>query len=76
MNCGYGKGYSVLDIVKNFNFILKKGINFDFKNSRNDEISYSVANTKKLQKFYNLKVKKKILFTMINTTLKWYKKTN
>ena len=52
MNCGYGKGYSVLDIVKNFNFILKKGINFDFKNSRNDEISYSVANTKKLQKFY------------------------
>ena len=76
VNCGYGKGYSVLDIVKKFNFILKKIINFEFKNSRNDEISYSVANTKKLQKFYNLKVKKNILFTMINTTLKWYKKTN
>ena len=76
VNCGYGKGYSVLDIVKKFNFILKKSINFEFKNSRKDEISYSVANTKKLQKFYNLKAKKNILFTMINTTLKWYKKTN
>ena len=44
----------------------KKSINFEFKNSRNDEISYSVANTKKLQKFYNLKVKNIIYYDQYN----------
>ena len=75
INCGYGKGYSVLEVINQFNIYLNKKINFFFKDRRKGDIEYSVANTKKLKKFHNFKNKKNRLSLMIETSLKWYKKS-
>jgi len=62
LNCGYGTGYTVLEVVNKFNFFINKKINFKFKDQRKNEMGYSCADTKKLKKFYNFrKYKKKIV---------------
>ncbi len=75
INCGYGKGYSVLDITNMFNKILNKKINFSFKQGRKNDIEYSVANTNKLKKFHKFKNLRKKLILMIRSSLLWYKKS-
>ena len=74
VNCGYGSGYSVLDVINKFNSILYKKINYDFKNRKKNEIEYSVADTKKIRKFFKLKNTKKKFLLMIQTSLNWYVK--
>ena len=74
INCGYGKGYSVLEVVNKFNRYLDKKVTFEFKGQRKNEMGYSCANTKKLKKFYNFKNTKRKLSLMINSSLIWYKK--
>ena len=76
INCGYGTGYSVLEVVNKFNRFLSKKITFKFKDQRKNEMGYSCADTKKLKKFYNFKNKKGKLFLMINSSLIWYKKNH
>ena len=56
LNCGYGKGYSVLDIVKILRNIKKKLI-VNYKPKRDGDIAQVYADTKKFQK--NLKWKPK-----------------
>ena len=73
VNCGYGTGYSVLDVVNKFNSILDKKIKFNFKHKRKNEIEYSVADNKKIKKFIKLKTSQKKLFLMIKSSLDWYK---
>jgi UDP-glucose 4-epimerase len=73
VNCGYGIGYSVLDVINKFNSILDKKINFFFKKRRKNEIEYSVADTKKISKFFKSKNTKNKLITMIKSSLTWYK---
>ena len=48
INCGYGKGYSVLSIINKFNNLLNKKIKYKFVDKRSNDIGYSVADTKKL----------------------------
>ena len=55
INCGYGTGFSVLDVVKKFNSLFPKKIDFQFKKKRKKDIEYSVANKKKLKKFLRIK---------------------
>ena len=71
VNCGYGDGYSVLEIVNKFNSLIKKKIKYLFKSKRKNEIEYSVADTNKLSKFYIFKKKNRLL-TMIKTSIIWY----
>ena len=73
VNCGYGTGYSVLDVVNKFNSILDKKIKFNFKHKRKNEIEYSVADNKKIKKFIKLKTSRKKLFLMIKSSLDWYR---
>jgi UDP-glucose 4-epimerase len=73
VNCGYGVGYSVLDVINKFNSIFDKKINFYFKRRRKNEIEYSVADTKKINKFFKPKNSKNKLITMIKSSLVWYK---
>ena len=73
VNCGYGTGYSVLDVVNKFNSILDKKIKFNFKPKRKNEIEYSVADNKKIKKFIKLKTSRKKLFLMIKSSLDWYR---
>jgi len=73
VNCGYGTGYSVLDVVNKFNSILNKKIKFNFKHKRKNEIEYSVADNKKIKKFIKLKTSQKKLILMIKSSLDWYR---
>jgi UDP-glucose 4-epimerase len=74
VNCGYGKGYSVLEVANKFNEAIKKKIAIKFKDPRKNEMGYSCADTKKLKKFYNFKNVNSKLSLMINSSLIWYKK--
>ena len=74
INCGYGRGYSVLEVVNRFNSFIRKKIAFKFKDQRKNEMGYSCADTKKLKMFYNFKDSKRKLSLMINSSLIWYKK--
>ena len=75
INCGYGTGYSVLDVIRKFNYIYRRKIDFQFKEKRINDIEYSVASTKRLQRFQNLKESKNKLTSMIKSSLIWYKKS-
>jgi len=75
VNCGYGSGYSVLEVINKFNFILAKKINFSFKDRRKNEIEYSVANNKRISKYFLLKHTNKKFVLMVMTSFNWYVKT-
>ena len=73
-NCGYGKGYSIKQIVE---IILKnKNINFNcsFANKRSGDISYMVADVKKLNKILKFKPKYSNIKKMIFSEFKWKNK--
>ena len=74
INCGYGKGYSVLSIINKFNNLLNKKIKYKFVDKRSNDIGYSVADTKKLNHIYKFKNNKNKMSIMINTSISWYKK--
>ena len=76
INCGYGKGYSVLSIINKFNNLLNKKIKYKFVDKRSNDIGYSVADTKKLNHIYKFKNNKNKVSIMINTSISWYKKKN
>jgi|TARA_B110000091_G_scaffold187977_1_gene209491 UDP-glucose 4-epimerase len=76
INCGYGKGYSVLSIINKFNNLLNKKIKYKFVDKRSNDIGYSVADTKKLNHIYKFKNNKNKMSIMINTSISWYKKKN
>jgi UDP-glucose 4-epimerase len=71
LNCGHGKGYSVLDIVKAFEKICKKKINITYKKRRVGDISYIKSNLNYLRKnFNNIEINKN-LEEIIKSTLNW-----
>ena len=75
-NCGYGKGYSVKNIISKFNYYLNKKIKVVYNERRKNDIGYSVADNKKLKKYHDFKNIKSKLSLMINSSYRWYKKIN
>jgi len=73
-NCGYGVGYSVKDVAKNFGKVLKKEIYLNYKKKRKNDIGYSVADNKKLKKYYEIRNLKDKLSIMIKSSFNWYRK--
>ena len=73
-NCGYGKGFSVLDVIKSMNFILKKRLPFIVGKPRKKDIYFSVADTKKFNKHFRWKPKYNSLNYILTTALNWEKK--
>ncbi len=72
LNCGYGKGYSIFDIVK---FAKKKyKFEYQFAKKRKGDLPYIVANTNKLKKTLKWKPKFNSISKMIISTIKWEKK--
>ncbi len=70
-NCGYGKGHSIKQVVET---ILKnKEINFtySFSKKRSGDISYMVADIKKLVKILKWKPKNLSLKKMVFSELRW-----
>ncbi len=72
LNCGYGFGYSVNEIV----LIAKKKYNFNFvyKEKRNGDLSFIVANCDKLKKKFLWRPKFNSVEKMIETSVMWEKK--
>ena len=72
-NCGYGKGYSVQDIVDTMSKILKNKINFEYGARRKGDAEYSVANNEKFVRKFNWKPKYDNLEYILKTALSWEK---
>ena len=75
-NCGYGKGYSVMEVVKAFSKILNKEIKHKFGPRREGDSQMIVANVKKFDEFFSWKPKFNNLEQIIKTAFEWEKKLN
>jgi UDP-glucose 4-epimerase len=74
LNCGYGVGISVNQVVDGFIKYSKKKVNVMILKKRPADIVTSIANVDKLKKFIKWKPKYKNLNKIIKSCLKWEKK--
>lgn len=75
LNCGYGKGYSVLEIVNIFKKINKKII-INFTKKRPGDVASVYADVKKIKKILKWKPKNNNLIKILKSALKWEKSIN
>ena len=73
-NCGYGKGFSVLDVINNMNVVLKKNILTSVGKPRNKDIEISIASIKKFNQHFKWKPKYNNLKNILKTALDWERK--
>ncbi len=75
-NCGYGNGFSVLDVINTANKISQNKINYKFSNRRDGDVEKLIAETSKILKYINWKPKYNDLSEIINSSIKWEEKIN
>ena len=75
LNCGYGKGYSVKEVVDIFKRI-KKNVQVFYKKKRPGDIGQVFANTKKINKILNWEPKFNDIKKILLSSIKWEKKIN
>lgn len=75
LNCGYGKGYSVQQIVNIFKKIIK-GVEVQYQKRRSGDIAQVYANTKKFKKILKWKPKYNYIRLIIKSAINWEKKLN
>jgi len=73
-NCGYGKGYSVLEVLKNMSKIVSKKIPTVVGKRRAKDIIISISSTKKINKFIKWKPKFNNLNKILDSSYRWEKK--
>tara|TARA_X000000950_G_scaffold280607_1_gene375650 strand:+ start:103 stop:1095 length:993 start_codon:yes stop_codon:yes gene_type:complete len=73
-NCGYGRGFSVKNVVNTFNKILGYKINVQIGKRRPGDCEKIIANTQKFKKYFKWKPKYNNLDIIIKTALNWEKK--
>jgi UDP-glucose 4-epimerase len=73
LNCGYGKGYSVQQIVNIFKKI-KKNVKVQYQKRRPGDIAQVYADTKKFKKILRWKPKHNNIKKIILSAIKWEKK--
>ena len=73
-NCGYGKGYSIKQVIETLLKNKDLNFNYSFSKKRPGDISYMVADTKKINKILNWKPRHSDLENMIFSELRWKKK--
>jgi UDP-glucose 4-epimerase len=76
LNCGYGKGVSVKEVVNGFIKFTKKEVNIIILKKRPADIVSSIANINKLKNFIKWKPKYSNLNVMIRDCLIWEKNLN
>ena len=74
-NCGYGKGYSVLEIV-NILKKMKKKTQINFMKKRPGDVGQVKANINKFKKTFKWKPKFNSINKILNSSIKWEKKLN
>lgn len=73
-NCGYGKGYSVKEVINEMNRILKKKIISEVGSRRKGDSQKVVANVSKLKNYFSWKPKNNKLSKILKSSLEWEKK--
>ncbi len=73
-NCGYGHGYSVKEIIDNFNLILEKKINYSFGPRRDGDSEKIVSDPSKFNSFFSWKPKYDDIGYILKTAYEWEKK--
>ena len=73
-NCGYGKGYSVLEVINAANKITSNKIKFEYDKRRPGDAEKLVSNVNKLHQNINWKPKFDDLDFIIQTAINWEKK--
>jgi UDP-glucose 4-epimerase len=73
LNCGYGTGYSVLEIANIFKKI-KKNLIINYQKKRPGDIGQIYSNTKKLSQLLKWKPKYNDMSVIIKSAIKWEKK--
>ena len=74
LNCGYGKGISVMKVVKEFKTQSKNKVNILIQDRRAGDMEKTVAENKKLLKFIKWKPKFNKLNFLVKNSIKWEKK--
>ena len=72
-NCGYGKGYSVKEILEIFKKI-KKGVIIKYKKKRIGDVAQIYSDNSKLKKILKWKPKFNNIQTILKSAIKWEKK--
>ncbi len=75
-NCGYGNGFSVLDVVNTANKIYQNKINYKFSNRRDGDVEKLIAETSKILSHIDWKPKYNDLKEIICSSIKWEEKIN
>ena len=75
-NCGYGKGYSVLEVINTANEIYNNKIKFEYDKRRPGDSEKLISNVDKLHQHINWKPKFDDLKSIIKTAVEWEKKIN
>ena len=75
-NCGYGNGFSVLDVVKTTNSIYQNKIIYKFSNRREGDVEKLIADTSKLLNYIKWQPKYNDLREIINSSIRWEEKIN
>lgn len=73
LNCGYGKGISVLKVLKEFKKHAKSNIKIIFLGRRKGDMEKIIANNKKLLKFIKWKPKYEKLKILVKSSIAWEK---
>ena len=73
-NCGYGKGYSVLDVINEANKITNNKIKFEYSKRRPGDAEKLVSDVSKLTNYMNWIPKHDNLKGIIESSINWEKK--
>jgi UDP-glucose 4-epimerase len=73
-NCGYGRGYSVYEIIELASKLFGKKINHIFGKRKKGDIGYSVSNPKKFMSFFKWTPKQNSMTKIIRSSYLWEKK--
>jgi UDP-glucose 4-epimerase len=74
LNCGYGKGLSVKQVVNEFKIQIKKNIKINFLPRRLGDMEMIIADNKKLKKFINWRPKYNSIKRIVKSCIDWEKK--
>ena len=74
MNCGYGHGYSVKEILDKINLIIDKPLNIKIGKRRKGDAVSLIADIQKIKKLLKWEPKHDKLEDILNTAIKWEKK--
>ena len=75
-NCGYGKGYSVLEVINEANNITGNKIKFEFSKRRRGDAEKLVADVNKINKYIKWQPRYNNLKKIIESSINWEKKIN